>query len=99
MAIYVTTARPGHVNVYDISAPQTSTFLTAIPAAPGAHDLALSADERYLFVQNSYLNLPGMNDGSITVIDVAKGEPVATVNTLKHQGLNPNSIVLLPSKP
>jgi len=31
-------------------------------------------DERYLFVQNSLLNLEGMSDGSITVIDLTKGE-------------------------
>lgn len=97
--LYVTTAKPGHVNVYDISDPQNPKFLKAIPAAPGAHHLVFSPDERYLFVQNSLLNLPGMSDGSITVIDVAKGEPIASVNTLKNQGLNPNSIVLLPAGP
>lgn len=97
--LYVTTAKPGHVNVYDIHDPQSPKFLKAIPAAPGAHHLVFSPDERYLFVQNSLLNLPGMSDGSITVIDVAKGEPVASVDTLKNQGLNPNSIVLLPAKP
>ena len=47
-------------------------------------------------VQNSFLNLPGMSDGSITVIDMAKEEPVARVDTLKNMGLNPNCIVLLP---
>lgn len=97
--LYVTTAKPGHVNVYDISDPQTPKFLKAIPAAPGAHHLVFSPDERYLFVQNSLLNLPGMSDGSITVIGVAKGEPIASVDTLKNQGLNPNSIVLLPARP
>jgi DNA-binding beta-propeller fold protein YncE len=94
--LYVTTAKPGHVNVYDVSDPQTPKFLKAIPAAAGAHHLAFSPDERYLFVQNSLLNLPGMSDGSITVIDVAKGEPIASVDTLKNMGLNPNCIVLLP---
>lgn len=97
--LYVTTAKPGHVNVYDIGDPQHPRFLKAIPAAPGAHHLVFSPDERYLFVQNSLLNLPGMSDGSVTVIDVAKGEPVKSVDTLKHQGLNPNSIVLLPTRP
>jgi len=33
------------------------------------------------------------------VIDVAKGEPIASVNTLKDQGWNPNCIVLLPTQP
>ena len=97
--LYVTTAKPGHVNVYDNSDPQHPKFLTAIPAAAGAHHLVLSSDERYLFVQNSLLNLPGMSDGSITVIDVAKGEQIASVDTLKNQGFNPNCIVLLPENP
>ena len=97
--LYVTTAKPGHVNIYDNSDPQHPKFLKAIPAAAGAHHLVLSSDERLLFIQNSLLNLPGMSDGSITVIDVAKGEPIASVDTLKNQGFNPNCIVLLPEKP
>jgi len=97
--LYVTTAKPGHVNVYDVSDPQKPKFLKAIPAAAGAHHLVFSPDERYLFVQNSLLNLPGMSDGSITVIDVAKGEPIASMDTLKNMGMNPNCIVLLPEKP
>ncbi len=97
--IYVTTAKPGHVNVFDVSQPEKPKFLKAIPAAAGAHHLVFSPDERYLFVQNSLLNLPGMSDGSITVIDVAKGEPIASVDTLKNMGMNPNCIVLLPERP
>jgi hypothetical protein len=37
-----------------------------------------------------------MSDGSITVIDLSKGDVIGSVNTLKEQGFNPNSIVLLP---
>ena len=97
--LFVTTAKPGHVNVYDNTDPQHPKFLKAIPAAPGAHHMVLSPDERYLFVQNSFLNLPEMRDGSITVIDVTKGEAIASVDTLKNQGFNPNCIVLLPERP
>ncbi|OGB91692.1 MAG: hypothetical protein A3G35_00560 [candidate division NC10 bacterium RIFCSPLOWO2_12_FULL_66_18] len=97
--LYVTTAKPGHVSVYDVSDPQKPKFLKAIPAAAGAHHLVFSPDEAYLFVQNSLLNLPGMSDGSITVIDVAEGKPIASMDTLKNMGLNPNCIVLLPERP
>jgi uncharacterized membrane-anchored protein len=38
-----------------------------------------------------------MSDGSITVIDLVKGEVAGAVDTLKNQGFNPNCIVLLPS--
>jgi len=40
---------------------------------PKVHDTVLSPDERYLFVPNSLLNLEGMSDGPITVIDLTKG--------------------------
>ncbi|NOS79996.1 MAG: YncE family protein [Nitrospira sp.] len=96
--LYVTTAKPGFVNVYDNTDPRQPKFLQAIPAAPGAHHTVLSPDERYLFVQNSLLNLEGMSDGSITVIDLAKGGKVLrSIETLKSQGFNPNCIMLLPN--
>jgi len=37
-----------------------------------------------------------MSDGSVTVIDMKKGTVIRSIDTLKDQGLNPNSIVLLP---
>ncbi len=95
--LYVTTAKPGFVNLYDNTDPRRPTFLQAIPAAPGAHHSVLSPDERYLFVQNSLLNLEGMSDGSITVIDVSKGTVLGSIDTLKAQGFNPNCIMLLPN--
>jgi DNA-binding beta-propeller fold protein YncE len=62
----------------------------------GAHHVAFTKDGRYAFVQSSLLNLPGMSDGSVAVIDLKKGKKVASMDTLKNQGLNPNLIVLLP---
>ena len=91
-------AKPGVVNVYDLAEPARPRFLQTIPAAPGAHHLVFSPDEKYLFVQNSLLNLPGMDDGSITVIDVAQGKAIHSINTLKDGGYNPNCIVLLPPR-
>ena len=96
--LYVTTAKPGFVNLYDNTDPRQPKFLQAIPAAPRAHHTVLSPDERYLFVQNSLLNLEGISDGSITVIDLAKGGKVlGSIETLKAQGFNPNCIMLLPN--
>jgi DNA-binding beta-propeller fold protein YncE len=95
--LYVSTAKPGNLHVFDIGKhPGKPELLKSIPTAEGAHHVAVTKDERLAFVQNSFLNLPGMSDGSITVIDLGKGEVVGTVNTLKDQGFNPNSIVLLP---
>jgi 6-phosphogluconolactonase (cycloisomerase 2 family) len=95
--LYVTTSKPGHFHIFDISQDSGKPkLLQTIPAATGAHHVAFPPDERYAFVQNSFLNLPGMRDGSVTVIDLVKGEVVASMDTLKNQGLNPNCIVLLP---
>ncbi len=94
---YVTTAKPGHLHIFDISGdPTKPKLLKTLPAAEGAHHVAFTKDWRYAFVQNSFLNLPGMSDGSITVIDLKAETVVGNIDTLKSEGFNPNSIVLLP---
>jgi DNA-binding beta-propeller fold protein YncE len=95
--LFVTTAKPGFVNLYDNSNPKRPKFLKAIAAAAGAHHSLLSPDERYLFVQNSLLNLDGLSDGSITVIDLKTDKVLGSIDTLKTQGFNPNCIMLLPN--
>lgn len=95
--LYVTTAKPGKLHIFDIAGgPRAIKLLKTIDTGEGAHHVAFTKDWRYAFVQNALLNLPGMSDGSITVVDLEKGEAVASVDTLKKQGFNPNSIVLLP---
>ncbi len=94
---YLTTASPGQLHIFDISkGPKAPKLLKSIPTANGAHHVAFTKDGRYAFVQNNLLGLPGMSDGSITVVDLAKGEVIGSIDTLKNQGLNPNLIVLLP---
>lgn len=95
--LYVTTAKPGFVNLYDNREPRRPKFLKTIPAAAGAHHTVLSPDEQYLFVQNSLLNLDGLSDGSITVIDLTQDKVIGSIDTLKAQGYNPNCIMLLPN--
>ncbi len=95
--LFVTTAKPGFVNLYDNSDPRQPKFLKTIAAAAGAHHSVLSPDERYLFVQNSLLNLDGLSDGSITVIDLKQDKVLGSIDTLKAQGFNPNCIMLLPN--
>jgi DNA-binding beta-propeller fold protein YncE len=94
---YVTTASPGHFHIFDISNDYLQPkLLKTLPVGAGAHHVSFSPDERLAFVQNNLLGLPGMDDGSVTVIDLEKEEVMTSMNTLKNQGLNPNSIVLLP---
>lgn len=95
--LYVTTAKPGQLHIFDISKDKSKPVLVkSIATAEGAHHVAFTRDGRYAYVQNALLNLPGMSDGSITIIDLKKGAVVGSVDTLKNAGLNPNSIVLLP---
>jgi len=94
--LYVTTAKPGHLHIFDIKDPAKPALLKSIATAEGAHHVAITKDEKLAFVQNSLLNLPGMSDGSITIVDLVKGEAVGSVKSLTEQGFNPNSMVLLP---
>lgn len=95
--LYVTTAKPGHFHIFDISQDVRSPkLLKTLPAGEGAHHVAFTKDWRYAYVQNSLLNLPGMSDGSVTVIDLEKEAVVGSVDTLRDNGFNPNLIVLLP---
>jgi DNA-binding beta-propeller fold protein YncE len=94
---YVTTAKPGKLHIFGVGKdPTKPKLLKTLAAAEGAHHVAFTKDWRYAFVQNALLNLPGMSDGSITVIDLKTEKVVKSVNTLKNAGYNPNSIVLLP---
>jgi DNA-binding beta-propeller fold protein YncE len=96
--LYVTTAKPGNLHIFDLSGGvEQPKLIKSIPLAEGSHHVAITADERYAFVQNALLNLPGMSDGSVTVVDLEKQEVVKSMDTLKDAGFNPNSIVLLPA--
>ncbi|MEH6814520.1 MAG: hypothetical protein V7677_18450 [Motiliproteus sp.] len=95
--MYVTTANPGHLHIFDLSQDLLKpVLLQTIPTGEGAHHVAFSKDNKYAFVQNSFINLPGMSDGSITVVDLQQNRVVDQIDTFKSQGLNPNCIVLLP---
>jgi DNA-binding beta-propeller fold protein YncE len=95
--LYVTTAKPGQLHIFDISKDKSKPVLVkSIATSGGAHHVAFTRDGRYAYVQNALLNLPDMSDGSITIIDLKKEAVVGSVDTLKNAGLNPNSMVLLP---
>jgi DNA-binding beta-propeller fold protein YncE len=96
--MYVTTAmKPGHLHIFDISeGPTSPKLLKQIITADGAHHVGFTPDFRYGFVQNSFVNLPDMSDGSVSVVDLESGEVIASMDTLKNTGFNPNSLTLLP---
>lgn len=95
--LFVTTGTPGHLHVFSLAGGLAAPALqVSYPAGEGAHHVGFTKDWRYAFVQNALLNLPGLSDGSVTVIDLQKGEVVASMDSLKNAGFNPNSLVLLP---
>lgn len=97
--LYVTTANPGALNIFDISGESITKpiLLKSIPTAAGAHHVVFSPDEKYAFVENNFLNLPNMDDGSISVIDLQLMEKKSNINTLKNMGLKPHDIYMLPT--
>lgn len=95
--LYVTTAAPGHFHVFDISQGlMQPKLIKQLPTAGGAHHVAFTPDEKVAYVQNALLNIPGINDGSITVIDLVKQEVIGSIDTFKNQGFAANSITMLP---
>ena len=95
--LFVTTANPGALNIFDISqSPTVPVLIKSIATAGGAHHVVFSPDEKYAFVQNSFLNLPNMDDGSISVIDLQTLEKKASIDTLKNAGYKPNCILMMP---
>jgi len=94
--MYVTTAKPGHLHIFDTSKAGEPKLLKSIATAEGAHHVAFTKDGRYAFVQNALLNLPGMSDGSVTIVDLKQEKVVGSMDSLKNKGFNPNSMVLLP---
>ena len=96
--MYVSTGKPGHMHIFDVGGANLMKpkLLKSIPAGEGAHHIAFTKDGRYAYVQNALLNLPGLSDGSVTVVDMKTEKVVASMDTLKNKGLNPNCMVLLP---
>ena len=94
---YVTSANPGKIHIFDISKDKMSPILIkSLKTAGGSHHVAITKDENLAYVQNGLLNIPGINDGSITVVDLNNLEILDTIDTFKNSGKVPNSITLLP---
>ncbi len=50
------------------------------------------AGRELVVVQNNLLNAPGLNDGTLHVLDTHTGEVVGTVDLVTEHGLMPESI-------
>lgn len=96
---YVTTTAPGHLNAFDITDPLAPKHLGAAETAPGAHHLVFSEDGSLALVQNGLANVEGINDGSISVVDLDRMETIRQIDTFKDAGFTVNMIELLPESP
>ena len=95
--MHVTTANPGRMHFFELGDhPGEPTLVKTLEAGEGAHHVAYTKDGRYAYVQNSFINLPGMSEGSITVVDLKSKTVIDTIGTFIDNGWNPNCIVLLP---
>lgn len=95
--MHVTTAKPGRMHFFELGDDPTQVKLVkTLEAGAGAHHVAYTKDGRYAYVQNSFINLPGMSEGSITVVDLESKAVIDTIETFIENGFNPNCIVLLP---
>ena len=94
---YITSANPGKIHVFDISQDKMSPILIkSLKTAGGSHHVAITKNEEFAYVQNGLLNILGINDGSITVVDLKNLKVIDTIDTFKSDGKVPNSITLLP---
>jgi DNA-binding beta-propeller fold protein YncE len=95
--MYITTAKPGRFHIFELGEdPTKATLVKTLDAGEGAHHVAFTKDGRYAYVQNSFINLPGMSEGSITVVDFKSEKVLDRIDTFIENGFNPNCIVLLP---
>ena len=95
--MYITTAKPGRFHIFELGEdPTKATLVKTLKAGEGAHHVGFTKDGRYAYVQNSFINLPGMSEGSITVVDFKAKKVLDRIDTFIENGFNPNCIVLLP---
>jgi hypothetical protein len=95
--MHITTANPGGMHFFELGADPTELKLVkTLEAGEGAHHVGYTKDGQYAFVQNSFINLPGMSEGSITVVDLESKAVIDTIETFIENDLNPNCVVLLP---
>ncbi|WP_312299752.1 hypothetical protein [Chryseobacterium sp.] len=93
--LYVSFADPGKVLVFDISNLPQLKLLKTFTADKGAHHMAFfktRSGKEVVAVQNNLLNLPNLNSGTISVIEIQTGKTLGTVDLRAKYGILPESI-------
>ncbi len=93
--LYVSFADPGKVLVFDISNLPNLNLVKTLNADKGAHHMSFfktKSGKSVVAVQNNLLDIPGINSGTITVIDLQSGATLGTVDLRSQYGIIPESI-------
>lgn len=93
--LYVSFGVPGVINVYGLDSLPELPLKRTLNAGAGAHHMAFFETEsgrELVVVQNNLLNVPGLNAGTLQVLDTHTGELVGTVDLPAEDGLMPESI-------
>ncbi|MFC3758361.1 YncE family protein [Chryseobacterium tructae] len=93
--LYVSFADPGKVLVFDISNLPQLKLLKTLTADKGAHHMVFFKTKKgkeVVAVQNNLLDIPNLNSGTISVIEIQTGKTLGTVNLRSKYGILPESI-------
>jgi len=93
--LYVSFADPGKVLVFDISNLPQLKLLKTLTADKGAHHMVFFKTKKgkeVVAVQNNLLDIPNLNSGTITVIEIETGKTLGTVDLRTKYGILPESI-------
>lgn len=93
--LYVSFADPGKVLIFDISNLPQLKLLKTLTADKGAHHMAFFKTKKgkeVVAVQNNLLDIPGINSGTISIIEIETGKTLGTVDLRAKYGILPESI-------
>jgi len=93
--LYVSFADPGKVLVFDISNLPQLKLLKTLTADKGAHHMVFFKTKKgkeVVAVQNNLLNIPNLNSGTISVIEIETGKTLGTIDLRAKYGILPESI-------
>lgn len=93
--LYVSFADPGKVLIFDISNLPQLKLIKTLTADKGAHHMVFFKTKKgkeVVAVQNNLLNIPNLNSGTISVIEIESGKTLGTVDLRGKYGILPESI-------
>lgn len=93
--LYVSFADPGKVLVFDISNLPQLKLLKTLTADKGAHHMVFFKTKKgkeVVAVQNNLLDIPNLNSGTISVIEIETGKTLGTIDLRTKYGMLPESI-------